>query len=83
MAEVQIRYWAAARSAAGRSEETVEAEHCGQAWAEVSARAAGTPLEPVLRASSLLVDGVRRDRDDLAGIAAPAVVEVLPPFAGG
>lgn len=83
MAVVQIRYWAAARSAAGRSEETVDADDCGAAVASVVERAVGTPLEPVLAASSFLVDGVRRGRNDLAAIPAPAVVEVLPPFAGG
>lgn len=83
MAAVQIRYWAAARSAAGRAEETVDADDCAQALTVVTERAAGTPLEPVLAASSYLVDGIRRDRADLATIAAPAVVEVLPPFAGG
>ena len=38
-------------------------------------------LEPVTAVSSLLVEGVPADRD--AVVPAGAVVEVLPPFAGG
>jgi molybdopterin converting factor small subunit len=38
-------------------------------------------LEPVTAVSSLLLEGVPADRD--AALPAGAVVEVLPPFAGG
>lgn len=42
------------------------------------------PLDRVLAASSLLVNGTAVRRDDTARpIPAGAVVDVLPPFAGG
>ena len=86
MAIVTLRYWAAAKEAARVAEETVTAETLADALA-----AAGGPTGPdarlraVLARSSFLVDG------NPAGLRAPdqvtladgAIVEVLPPFAGG
>lgn len=86
MATITVRFWAAARTAAGTAEEQVEASDCGDALDRVVAgrRADGAAgLARVLATSSFLVDGVRRDRGQLAGLPGPAVVEVLPPFAGG
>lgn len=75
-----IRYWAAAKTAAGCESEPVEAPTVGEALA--AARAAhGPELARVLDRCSFLVDG-RRARPDTA-LPDGAVLEVLPPFAGG
>jgi sulfur-carrier protein len=79
MASVTVRYWAAARSAAGTSSETRE----GSTLADVVQQASeGRPeLARVLGMCSFLVDSTRAD------LATPlpdgAVVDALPPFAGG
>jgi molybdopterin converting factor small subunit len=78
---VTVRYWAAARAAAGCAEESVDAGTVGELIAAIGTR---PPLARVLGASSLLVDGSAVRRDD-AGHPLPggSVVDVLPPFAGG
>jgi molybdopterin converting factor small subunit len=78
---VTVRYWAAARSAAGRAEEAVEAETVGDLLTLVASR---HDIERVVAVCSLLVDGisVRRDESDRR-LPAGAVVDLLPPFAGG
>jgi sulfur-carrier protein len=78
---VTIRYWAGARAAAGLTEETLSADTLGALLAEVGGRPA---LAKVLPACSLLLDGqvVRRDDPSLR-LPDGAVVDVLPPFAGG
>jgi molybdopterin converting factor small subunit len=77
---VTVRYWAAARAAAGTAEEQLEAATV----AELVDRAGalhGPTLGAVLARCAFLVDGVRaRPQDRLAG---GATVEALPPFAGG
>lgn len=86
MATITVRFWAAARTAAGTDEELVDAPDCSVALDRaVAGRGADRAVElaRVLRSSSFLVDGVRRDRAQLAALTGPAVVEVLPPFAGG
>ena len=76
-----MRYWAGARAAAGREEETVEAATVGELLGAIGTR---PPLAKVLGASSLLVDGTSVRRDDTEHrLPAGAVVDVLPPFAGG
>lgn len=86
MANVTLRYWAAAKEAAGVTEETVTAGTLAAALAAAGGQAGpGERLRAVLARSSFLVDG------QPVGIRAPeqviladgAVVEVLPPFAGG
>lgn len=75
-----VRYFAAARAAAGRSEEKIEAQTLGELIEAVTADRPG--LASVLTACSFLVDGTSwRDRD--AALPAAATVDVLPPFAGG
>ena len=77
---VLVRYWAGARAAAGVDEERLS----GVATvAELVARlaAAHPALEPVLPVCSLLVGGRAGTGDD--PVPAGAVIEVLPPFAGG
>ena len=91
MAIVTLRYWAAAKEAAGLAEEKVEADTLETALAEglLAAKARrgedADRLRLVMARSSFLIDG------EPAGTRAPesvllpddAVVEVLPPFAGG
>lgn len=82
MARITVRYFAAAAEAAGRGEEelvlgapvTLDAvrSELGERYGDAMLR--------VLRSGSFLVDGVvRRDGGEARG----AVVDVLPPFAGG
>jgi sulfur-carrier protein len=78
---VLVRYWAAARAAAGCTEESVAAATVGQLVATLSTR---PDLARVLRSSSLLLDGVATPVDDTARrLDGVAEVHVLPPFAGG
>ncbi|HEY8589762.1 MAG TPA: MoaD/ThiS family protein [Naasia sp.] len=81
MAEVVIRYFAAAAEAAGREEERLPVADgtVGALQDDLRARY-GDAMDRVLRNGSFLVDGiVTRDRDRPLG----AAVDVLPPFAGG
>lgn len=81
VARVRVRYWAAARAAAaGVPEEDGE----GRVLADVLDAAAerhGPELARVLARCSFLVDEVRASRD--TALADGAVIDVLPPFAGG
>jgi molybdopterin converting factor small subunit len=77
---VTVRYWAGARAAAGVDSDTVSG--CATVGDAVAAVTRLRPaLEPVTAVSSLLLEGVPAGRD--AVLPAGAVVEVLPPFAGG
>ena len=79
MATVTIRYFAAAREAAGEADAAVDAASVRELVGTVSA---GRPeLARVLGISSFLLDGERVEGD--AALADGAVVDVLPPFAGG
>lgn len=80
---VLLRYWAAARAAAGVDTEAIPVAADG---AEVgplleAALARHPDLAPILPVASVLVDGRAAHRGSL--VAQGAVVEVLPPFAGG
>jgi molybdopterin converting factor small subunit len=81
MAIVTMRYWAAAKDAAGVAEETVTADTLAAALAVIG----GPRLRRVLARSSFLVDGhpVGKRAAESVELADGAVVEVLPPFAGG
>jgi sulfur-carrier protein len=89
MSRVQVRYWAAAREAAGTEVEAVEGEELGASTlAEVLAAVRLRHDERfgrVLGSSSLLVDGVAVGHLDPHEVTLSdgATVEVLPPFAGG
>ena len=92
MATVTLRYWAAAKHAAGVAEETISAETLAAALAAaLSARerdpdsAGADALRGVLARSSFLVDGapVGGRAPETVLLPDAAVVEVLPPFAGG
>jgi sulfur-carrier protein len=78
---VTVRYFAGARAAAGVPEESVPGGTLDELVAALVARR-GVRLGMVLGMASFLVDGVAwRDRD--RPLPDPAVVDVLPPFAGG
>ena len=86
MAKVTIRYWAAAKDAAGMPEETVEAETLASALAVVLAgRPSPGQLRQVIDRSSFLVNAlpVRRAAAAETLLQDGATIEVLPPFAGG
>jgi molybdopterin synthase sulfur carrier subunit len=86
MAIVTLRYWAAAKEAAGTAEETIRAETLADALAVAAQRAGQDPrFRAVLARSSFLVDGapVGVRAPDKVVLADASVVEVLPPFAGG
>ncbi|MCM3885461.1 MoaD/ThiS family protein [Frankia sp. R82] len=81
---VTVRYWAAAREAAGISEETLAAITLADVQGAIAARYGGI-LPGLLRRCSYLVDEQPVGQRDPATLILPAgaVVEVLPPFAGG
>ena len=86
MAIVTLRYWAAAKEAAGTAEETIRAETLADALAAAAQRTGqDARFRAVLARSSFLVDGapVGVRAPDKVMLADAAVVEVLPPFAGG
>jgi molybdopterin converting factor small subunit len=81
-----LRYWAAAKDAAGVAEEAYDGcVTLAELLAAALAARDRPRLERVLARSSFLVDGTpvgRRPPADVA-VGPDAVVEVLPPFAGG
>ncbi|MFZ4208498.1 MoaD/ThiS family protein [Streptomyces griseoincarnatus] len=84
MVKVTVRYWAAAKAAAGVAEEPYEADTLADALAAVRARHPGE-LARVLLRCSFLVDGdpVGKRAHETVRLADGGTVEVLPPFAGG
>lgn len=87
MAIVTLHYWAAAKDAAGVAEEKVEASTLAEALAAGLAAAGEKSgrLSEVLARSSFLVNGEpagKRSPESIT-LVDDAVVEVLPPFAGG
>jgi sulfur-carrier protein len=78
---VTVRYFAGARAASG-----VDTESCAAGTLEELVgrivEAHGERLERVLTACSFLVDGTQT-RDRTLQLSPGAVVDVLPPFAGG
>jgi molybdopterin converting factor small subunit len=88
MATVTIRYWAAAKEAAGIAEEEVQADTLAQALDVALARrpvGSRPRLRQVLSRSSFLVDGMQVGSKTPAELVLHdrAVIEVLPGFAGG
>lgn len=78
---VTVRYWAAARAAAGQAEEVVSARTVGELLDAIADR---HDMSGVLAVCSLLVDGAQVRTDDVDHhLPDGAVVDVLPPFAGG
>lgn len=86
--DVTLRYWAAARAAAGTAEDEFHVGDAGVGLAEALSQAVarhGPDFERVLTLASVLVDSRRVDRSAYAALRLPpgTVVEILPPFAGG
>ncbi|MEW2382492.1 MoaD/ThiS family protein [Micromonospora sp. NPDC047707] len=77
-----VRFFAGARAAAGRAEETASAGGSLDDLLSELADRHGERLATVLRAASFLVDGVTC-HDRRAPLPAGATIDVLPPFAGG
>ncbi|WP_030451626.1 MoaD/ThiS family protein [Herbidospora cretacea] len=82
MATGTVRFWAAAKEAAGVAEETFDAETLGELVTKITRNDA---LARVLPRCSFLVDGNPAGTRDPNTVELPegATVEVLPPFAGG
>ena len=81
-----IRYWAAAKAAAGTAEEPYRAATLADALAAARERHAREPeFARVLLRCSFLVDGAPVGTRDHSAVPLPdgGTVEVLPPFAGG
>jgi sulfur-carrier protein len=82
-AKVTVRYFAAARAAAGLEDEILGVEPgmtVADLVAQLSARDAD--LAKVLKRCSFLCDGVAV-RNSTAALGNAQIVDVLPPFAGG
>ncbi|UED84821.1 MoaD/ThiS family protein [Streptomyces profundus] len=86
MASGTIRYWAAAKAAAGTAEEPYEAATLADALDAARRRhAERADFHLVLARCAFLVDGAQVGSRDHASVplADGGTVEVLPPFAGG
>jgi molybdopterin converting factor small subunit len=77
--EVTVRYWAAARAAAGVPSDVVRGSTVEQVVA--AAVALHPDLRPVVAVATFLVDGAAAAPE--RPVPGGATVEVLPPFAGG
>lgn len=85
---VTVRYWAAARSAAGTDHEVLPVDGettLAEVVRRVAAAHAGTPLVGVLEVCAVLVgDRPVSTEDPAAVVLRPGdEVQFLPPFAGG
>jgi sulfur-carrier protein len=84
MVAVSLHYWAGARAAAGLETETVSAGSVAEAIDAVLARRQDARFALVIKASSVLIDGLAAHPQDLERpLTAGVQVEILPPFAGG
>ncbi|SDI53632.1 MoaD/ThiS family protein [Nonomuraea jiangxiensis] len=83
MATGKVRYWAAAKEAAGVAEEAYDAATLGELMTKITENRA--ELARVMQRCSFLVDGspVGKRHHDQVILGDGATVEVLPPFAGG
>ncbi|MQW78092.1 MoaD/ThiS family protein [Nocardioides sp. dk4132] len=85
---MRIRYWAAARAAAGVAEEELRVEgpvRLGEVVRELVSRHENSRLRDVIASCSVLLGEQpvgSRDPDDVV-VAPGTSVEFLPPFAGG
>jgi sulfur-carrier protein len=79
-----VRFWAAAKAAAGHAEERYDATTLADALASVRTRH-GDRLAQVLDRSTYVVDGAPvggRPHEQVV-LTEGGTIEVLPPFAGG
>ena len=79
-----LRYWAAAKEAAGVAEENVSAATLAEAL-DAARAAHGERFTTVLGRCSFVVDGdpVGGRDHTRVGVQPDSLVDVLPPFAGG
>ncbi len=81
--QLTVRYFAAARAAAGAETESLRVESGTTVAGLIDTLAArGPELARVLRRCSFLCDGVAV-RDDATQLSEGQIIDVLPPFAGG
>jgi sulfur-carrier protein len=81
---VSLHYWAGARAAAGVAEQEIEARSVADALQLACDERSDPHFDKVIKASSVLIDGVTAHPADLERqLTAPVRVEILPPFAGG
>ena len=85
---MSVRYWAAAKAAAGVASEpfaTDRALTLGEVIDRAVAAHPGSRLAEVLRACSALVNDLPVSSSDPGAVVVPlgSTVEFLPPFAGG
>ena len=83
---VDVHYFAAARAAAGRAQDTAEAATLGELLNVLRDRhtgstEAGMSFAQVLERCTFLVDGASATED--AVLSDASRVDVLPPFSGG
>ncbi|QIK62514.1 MoaD/ThiS family protein [Leucobacter viscericola] len=88
MAQITVRYFAAAAEAAGREEEPwdLDAADTLESLKGALGERYGEPMRKVLRSGSFLVDGVVRREGAITAVGSEIrgiTVDVLPPFAGG
>jgi sulfur-carrier protein len=84
MVPVSLHYWAGARAAAGVAEEQIEARSVAEALRFARDERSDPHFDKVIKASSVLIDGLAAHPADLERpLKAPVRVEILPPFAGG
>ncbi|PZS17800.1 MAG: molybdopterin synthase sulfur carrier subunit [Pseudonocardiales bacterium] len=76
--EITVRFWAGAQRAAGHAEESLSVATIGELRQVLTAR---EELSKICGVASFLVDG--RQAADTARLDRGAIVDVLPPFAGG
>jgi molybdopterin synthase sulfur carrier subunit len=84
MAKGVIRYWAAAKAAAGVAEEAYDARTLAEALRNAQ-RTRDVEFARIVARSSFLIDSSpvgTRPHDDLE-LGEGSTIEVLPPFAGG
>lgn len=86
--EITLRYWAAAKSAAGTASDTLPADapiRLDEVVRRAVAMHPGTNLDSVLKVCSTLVGDRPVSSEDPAGVLVRPgeSVEFLPPFAGG
>lgn len=77
---IEVRFFAAAREAAGTSGARIAADSVGELRTQL-VKVFGARMEQVLMVSSLVSDGRRLSDDD--PVADGTEIDVLPPFAGG
>jgi molybdopterin converting factor small subunit len=77
-----LRYWAALRAAAGTDHDQVQAATLAEALAQVVARH-DERFGQVLGHCTLLADGLAVHDPATVDLAQVALVDCLPPFAGG